>query len=664
MGLGDRADFGAARFCGAWAPGGGGAAGGAGPAERVEQALAAGCDFAVAPLVGCAAAGAARRASARGGAEAGPAPWPDTLLSGATWGSRVVGLLAQERGDARWRWGLREQLGWAQHLGVQAVILPGLAALDWTPGPALAELASAVMDAVDHPQNHLKVWFQVPLWDPRHGALSRDAVTSEDAVGAHGGAGSGAPVPPGTDPWEVWHQFRLLCDSHPAVGVALELPAESGPAAKAAVAALPRWAAEPVVAACLPPGAMCQSRSSDHLAMCLSLFAQGVQLVLRPASQPGRDLGGPPTAEAQKTSLAEQQQFLAGLFSTLPQESQQEALEAEYRDYLQAPLQPLQDNLESGTYETFERDRAKYDAYEAAVARALQDRAAAGAGTDASHQVVMVVGAGRGPLVRASVRASQKTGVRIRVYALDKNPHAVVAIEHMILDNGWQGLVKLVHEDMRQWRAPELADILVSELLGSFGDNELSPECLDGAQRLLKQDGVSIPRSYTSFLAPISTTKLHHSIRAYKDREHFETPYVVKAHKFHALAPNQPVFTFTHPKPSSVDNSRYQALTFLPEEDAPAGFLHGFIGYFECVLYGPVHLNTRPETHTPNMFSWFPIFFPLQHPVTVPAGRAGSIELQMWRKATPAKVWYEYSVTAPQASHVHNVRGRSYAALL
>lgn len=30
------------------------------------------------------------------------------------------------------------------------------------------------------------------------------------------------------------------------------------------------------------------------------------------------------------------------------------------------------------------------------------------------------------------------------------------------------------------------ADILVSELLGSWGDNELSPECLDGAQHLLK----------------------------------------------------------------------------------------------------------------------------------------------------------------------------------
>jgi protein arginine N-methyltransferase 5 len=39
----------------------------------------------------------------------------------------------------------------------------------------------------------------------------------------------------------------------------------------------------------------------------------------------------------------------------------------------------------------------------------------------------------------------------------------------------------------------------VSELLGSFGDNELSPECLDGAQRFLKPDGISIPSSYWPF---------------------------------------------------------------------------------------------------------------------------------------------------------------------
>lgn len=45
----------------------------------------------------------------------------------------------------------------------------------------------------------------------------------------------------------------------------------------------------------------------------------------------------------------------------------------------------------------------------------------------------------------------------------------------------------VIFGDMRKVDVPEKADILVSELLGSFGDNEASPECLDGAMRFLKR---------------------------------------------------------------------------------------------------------------------------------------------------------------------------------
>jgi protein arginine N-methyltransferase 5 len=50
----------------------------------------------------------------------------------------------------------------------------------------------------------------------------------------------------------------------------------------------------------------------------------------------------------------------------------------------------------------------------------------------------------------------------------------------------WHDAVELIFGDMRTLDIPEKADILISELLGSFGDNELSPECLDGAMRFLK----------------------------------------------------------------------------------------------------------------------------------------------------------------------------------
>jgi protein arginine N-methyltransferase 5 len=51
----------------------------------------------------------------------------------------------------------------------------------------------------------------------------------------------------------------------------------------------------------------------------------------------------------------------------------------------------------------------------------------------------------------------------------------------------WGDKVKIMHGDMRTLAVPEPADIMVSELLGSFGDNESSPECLDGAVRYLKR---------------------------------------------------------------------------------------------------------------------------------------------------------------------------------
>lgn len=63
----------------------------------------------------------------------------------------------------------------------------------------------------------------------------------------------------------------------------------------------------------------------------------------------------------------------------------------------------------------------------------------------------------------------------------------------------------------------------------SISDNELSPECLDGAQSFLADDGISIPCKYVSYLAPITSSKLHNEVKAYSDLVHFETPCVVKS---------------------------------------------------------------------------------------------------------------------------------------
>lgn len=282
---------------------------------------------------------------------------------------------------------------------------------------------------------------------------------------------------------------------------------------------------------------------------------------------------------------------------------------AGYQDYLQAPLQPLTVNLESITYEVFEKDPVKYDWYERAIARALHDwiEQAKPTSNPDGRVVVAVVGAGRGPLVTRALKASEDVGVEIDLWALEKNPNAFVLLQRHN-ETIWNNRVNLVKSDMRTWCGPIRAanmggasriyntdpddndssnaagaepsktaltgntsanatatvpnskgtftgsptldttyllatreataaptpykiDILISELLGSFADNELSPECLDGVQHLLNPiHGISIPASYTAHLTPIAAPKLHADIlhgMSGASPHAAETPYVV-----------------------------------------------------------------------------------------------------------------------------------------
>lgn len=137
------------------------------------------------------------------------------------------------------------------------------------------------------------------------------------------------------------------------------------------------------------------------------------------------------------------------------------------------------------------------------------------------------------------------------------------------------------------------------------------------------EDGVSIPCSYTSYLAPLSSSKLYNEVRGCRERDkdpecHFETPYVVRLHNFHQLAEPKACFTFKHPTTgrrntwavrvscffvfcffnfvpdpiSDMNNNRYQSLRFSMSCNS---VLHGFAGYFETTLYKDVTLSTSPS---------------------------------------------------------------------
>jgi protein arginine N-methyltransferase 5 len=287
------------------------------------------------------------------------------------------------------------------------------------------------------------------------------------------------------------------------------------------------------------------------------------------------------------------------------------------------------------------------------------------------------------------------------VIAVEKNPNAVITLRELKRTHAWENRVTIHAADMRSW-SPDgaaLCDILVSELLGSFADNELSPECLDGVLHVLKPGpsptpGLCIPQAYTSFMAPVSAYKAWGNARAYREAKYLETPYVVRLSRACTLDTPQPVFTFTHAapgdtrsteqllaglpcghiKPASAegvpDNRRYCGLRFT---SAVSALVHGLAGYFDCSLTDTpsdaqgqrVVLSTLPSNHTPSMSSWFPIFFPLREPLTVEGG--GVIQVHMWRCVSMSKrcVWYEWQVTiGTVTTHIHNARGSAYTIKL
>ncbi|KAH0871484.1 hypothetical protein HID58_078506 [Brassica napus] len=535
-----------------------------------------------------------------------PVSGSDLVLAPSQWSSHVVGKVSSwidlDSEDEVLRMDsettLKQEIAWATHLSLQACLLP-------TPkGTSCANYARCVNQILQGLTTLQVLWLRVPL-------VKSDDATSEGL----------------TDSWELWNSFRLLCEHDSKLSVALDvmstLPSETS---------LGRWMGESVVVSGKPVHNLPKASDSN---------SEGTQ----------------------RHPLRSYLDYVAYLFQKMEPLPEQERIELGYRDFLQAPLQPLMDNLEAQTYETFERDSTKYIqvcCYQRAVAKALVDRVPDEKASELTT-VLMVVGAGRGPLVRASLQAAEETNRKLKVYAVEKNPNAVVTLHNLVKLEGWEGIVTIISCDMRFWNASEKADILVSELLGSFGDNELSPECLDGAQRFLKPDGISIPSSYvyTSFIQPVTATKLYNDVKAHKDLAHFETPYVVKLHSVARLAPSQSVFTFTHPNFSTkANNQRYKKLQFNLPSDAGSSLVHGFAGYFDSVLYKDVHLGIEPTTATPNMFSWFPIFFPLRKPVEVHPG--SPLEVHFWRCCGSSKVWYEWSVSSPTPTPMHNTNGRSY----
>lgn len=477
----------------------------------------------------------------------------------------------KRRESSRILWG---GLEWASHMNIPAVILPSPTDDDsdededmFDAAPCkptsvankaasrdYAQLVSAISTSSICTTSHVQLWIRVPL--------------SMQAMQA----------------------FQLLldrCDHSPSIGCMLHMDRNIEPGALPSMAsALHAFlGAGNVKAVSWDTGNFLRnkkgfptlSKSYQHIfSMVYGRLGRTVRTLVEGQLDARSDHGG-------ASSRLHHLQYLRHLRSRAPLpsklDSEEAVLETPYLDSLQSPLQPLGDHLEYQTYETFEKDPVKYSNYGEAIELALLDGLARGAypaiksvftslgrlketseslrerleeaschrdlgaiaEIDVKEVTILVVGAGRGPLVREAIAAVDRVtsisllgtegnvALHAKIIAIEKNPSAMLYLQSLReTEPSWNGAydpgvpdlangareivpgssrVSVIGCDMREATSHPIlrkmienqqarGDIVVSELLGSFGDNELSPECLDGVQKcgVLKDTCVSIPQ--------------------------------------------------------------------------------------------------------------------------------------------------------------------------
>jgi len=611
-----------------------------------------------------------------------------TALTGRWWRTSVVGIVQGESFSGVFFDKLTKQIEWAIHMGIPAVILP------LSPSGGISEYARVIMSfGMEAQASNLQIWIRTRL--------------SVSSLGNY----------------EILHQ---LCDGLSNIGMVLEIePMSTMNSAAATVGTqmiLIHKAIGMQLKAVTLPAKIFLTNKKGYPTLAKSHQVLLTEIMKRVGRTLRVLVEGPSMHDevhsAGETKCMSYLQYIRHFRTrdviTAALDTEESTLETPYLDSLQRPLQPLKDHLEFSMYETFEKDPVKYAKYQEAVYLALKSM---NLSTDSPKVItIAVAGAGRGPLVMRSIQAFRQLQIEsqnltLKVYALEKNPSAIVYLESMTQNNLlWQGVVTVIDTDVRKLTRDHLhgneIDIIVSELLGSFGDNELSPECLDPllASECCKSTTISIPMQYSAFVAPISSCRLHTEAAQQAQVPHegaqplgiqraMETSYVVRTHSASQTHAEQLCWTFDHPS-TTFNKERTATLEFSPDPTfaTPYGCgygpvdptisgivaeaqtsstggitIHGLLGSFTAILFaqGGSHceISIAPHEFSEGMFSWFPIYFPFREPLRIPAG--SNISVKMWRKTKEKKVWFEWCAIVHREGEiiaitpVHNPNGRS-----
>ncbi|MEH1980803.1 TubC N-terminal docking domain-related protein [Nostoc sp.] len=139
-------------------------------------------------------------------------------------------------------------------------------------------------------------------------------------------------------------------------------------------------------------------------------------------------------------------------------------------------------------YYVLTNDRRRNDSYKVAINQLVKDK------------VVVDIGTGKDAIL---ARFCAEANAR-KVYAIEMSEKFYNSARDCINKLGLTDKITLILGDATKVNLPELADVCVSEIVGSIGGVEGAAVILNNARRFLKEDGVMIPTRSINKIAGVS----------------------------------------------------------------------------------------------------------------------------------------------------------------
>ncbi|WP_297020609.1 50S ribosomal protein L11 methyltransferase [Thalassospira sp.] len=253
------------------------------------------------------------------------------------------------------------------------------------------------------------------------------------------------------------------------------------------------------------------------------------------------------------------------------------------------------------------------------------------------ESVVADVGTGMGVLALFAARAGAR-----KVYAIERVPEAAELARKNIAANGYSDKIDVLVDDAETIRLPEKVDILVTETMGTTGvDEQIQNLAGAFARNNLKLDGIAVPHSVRSMIAPSDFSHLAHALDSSLSIADFDWSVLKALPGDDNMSFRMPETEFIPLGPPAILDDVTVGLTEVPAADPlrinltidRPGIIRSFVMWFEADMMPALDpalkiVNYPGQTRA----SWSCGIFTVGAPVAVQAGDSLVVSVDTGRR--------------------------------